>query len=50
MKEINILDQLIYFQKNIRDEEDAYNLYKGLYSTCLINSLENKNFEEFFNL
>ena len=50
MKEFNILDQLIYFQKNIRDEEDAYNLYKGLYSTCLINSLENKNFKEFFNL
>ena len=50
MKEINILDHLIYFQKNIRDEEDAYNLYKGLYSTCLINSLENKNFKEFFNL
>jgi hypothetical protein len=50
MEKINILDQLIYFQKNIRDEEDAYNLYKGLYSTCLINSLENKNFKEFFNL
>ena len=50
MNKINILDQLIYFQKNIRDEEDAYNLYKGLYSTCLINSLENKNFKEFFNL
>ena len=50
MKEINILDQLIYFQKNIRDEEDAYNLYKGIYTKCLINSLENKNFKEFFNL
>jgi hypothetical protein len=50
MNKLNILDQLIYFQKNIRDEEDAYNLYKGLYSTCLINSLENKNFKEFFNL
>jgi hypothetical protein len=50
MNKINIYDQLIYFQKNIRDEEDAYNLYKGLYSTCLINSLENKNFKEFFNL
>jgi hypothetical protein len=50
MDKINILNQLIYFQKNLRDEEDAYNLYKGLYSTCLINSLENKNFTEFFNL
>jgi hypothetical protein len=50
MNKINILDQLIYFQKNIRDEEDAYNLYKGLYSTCLINLLESKNFKEFFNL
>ena len=50
MKEINILDQLIYFQKNIRDEEDAYNLYKGIYTKCLINSLENKNFKEFFKL
>ena len=50
MKEINIFDQLIYFQKNIRDEEDAYNLYKGIYTKCLINSLENKNFKEFFNL
>jgi hypothetical protein len=50
MNKINILDQLIYFQKNIRDEEDAYNLYKGIYTKCLINSLENKNFEEFFNL
>ena len=50
MEKINILDQLIFFQENIRDEEDAYNLYKGLYSTCLINSLENKNFIEFFNL
>ena len=30
MDKINILNQLIYFQKNLRDEEDAYNLYKGL--------------------
>ncbi len=50
MEKINILDQLIYFQKNIRDEEDAYNLYKGIYTKCLINSLENKNFKEFFTL
>lgn len=50
MEKINILDQLIYFQKNIRDEEDAYNLYKGIYTKCLINSLENKNFKEFFEL
>ena len=50
MEKTNILDQLINFQKNIRDEEDAYNLYKGIYTKCLINSLENKNFKEFFNL
>ena len=50
MNSVSIKDQIIFFSDHLKNEDDAYNLYKGLYATELKNSLENLNLDYFFFL
>ena len=50
MDSVSIKDQIIFFSDHLKNEDDAYNLYKGLYATELKNSLENLNLDYFFFL
>lgn len=47
MASVSIKDQITFFANHLKNEDDAYNLYKGLYATELKNSLENLNLEYF---
>ena len=41
---------LDFFAKNVKDEDSAFNLYKGLYLTTLEQTLNSKNFDSFLKL
>jgi hypothetical protein len=47
---VSIIDQINFFSDNLKNENDAYNLYKGFYANELIKSLEDKNLHNFFLL
>ena len=50
MDSVSTKDTIIFFSNHLRSEDDAYNLYRGLYAAELKNSLENLNLEYFFFL